>query len=167
MAERSLGQVTDDELISALVDGEARLRRAYGRQLALLGEVIARNLAGANGYPTPARLVADVMRVGQAEADRRLRHAEAVTATRTLTGPPLPPPLPATAEAALTGTLDPEHIEIISRTVGHLPPRVSAEDREAAERTLVTAAQAFDPEALARIGRTIRTRLEEESSTAS
>jgi len=49
MGEQALWQLGDDELLAALVDGEAVLRRAYGYQLELLGELLARNLAQTQG----------------------------------------------------------------------------------------------------------------------
>lgn len=68
-----LWQLGDDELLAALVDGETALRRAYGHQLELLGELLARNLAQTQGYRSPVHLLRDLVRISRAEAQRRSR----------------------------------------------------------------------------------------------
>src|SRR5215813_5042443 len=101
MGGQALWQLGDEELLAALVDGEAALRRAYGHQLELVGELLTRNVVVVQGYRSPAHLLRDLLRVSRVEAQRRVGHAEAVTTVHTVTGPELPPPLPVTAEAVL------------------------------------------------------------------
>jgi hypothetical protein len=162
MDGQALWQLGDEELLAALVEGEAALRRAYGYQLELLGELLARNLPAAQGYRSPAHLLRDLARVSRVEAERRVAHAEAVTAVHPVTGPVLPPPLPAAAEAVSAGAIGAEHLETIRRTMKDLPPQLDPQDREVVERTLVKAACELDPVAVARLGRTMLARLDQD-----
>jgi hypothetical protein len=167
MSEQVLWQLGDEELFAALVDGEAALRRAYGRQLELLGELLARNLSAVKGYRSPVHLLRDLLRLSRAEAERRVTHAEAVTAVCPLTGPALPPPLTTAAEAVRTGAIGAEHLEVIHRTVKDLPPRLDPQDREVVERTLVEAARSLDPAAVGRLGRSLVARLDQDGDPPS
>jgi uncharacterized protein DUF222 len=162
MDGQALWQLGDDELLAALVDGETALRRAYGHQLELLGELLARSLAQTQGYRSPAHLLQDLVRISRAEAQRRVAHAEAATAVHPVTGPALPPPLPAAAEAVRAGTIGAEHLEAIRRTIKDLPPHLAPVDRDVVEQTLVEAAQALDPVAVAQLGRTLVARLDQD-----
>jgi len=155
MDERALWQLGDEELLAALVDGETALRRAYAHQLELLGELLARDLATVQGYRSPVHLLRDLVRISRVEADRRIAHAEAVTAVRPVTGPVLPAPLPLAAESVRAGAIGSEHLEAIRRTIRDLPPQLGPEDREVVERRLVEAAREVDPVAVARLGRTL------------
>jgi uncharacterized protein DUF222 len=160
MSEWELWQLGDEELLAALVEGEVALRRAYGQQLELLGELLARNLTAAQGYRSPAHLLRDTLRISRVEAERRVLQAEAVTAVHSITGPVLPPPLPATAEAVRAGAIGAEHLEVIRRTIRNLPPHCDPESRDVVERTLVEAAGELDPVAVGRLGRNLAARLD-------
>jgi len=162
MNEQEMWQLGDEELLAALVDGEATLRRAYGYQLELVGELLARNLTAVQGYRSPAHLLRDLVRLSRAEAERRVTHAEAVTAVHPVTGPALPPPLPVAAEAVSAGAIGAEHVEIIRRTMKDLPPQLDPQDRDVVERTLVEAACELDPVAVGRLGRTLLARLDQD-----
>ena len=162
MHERALWQLTGDELVAQLRDSQTTLNGVYDTQLALLGELTSRNLTSVLGYGSPAQLLQDLLRISRGEANRRLAHAAAVTTVQPLTGPALPPPLPATAAAIHTGAIGAEHVETIRRVMAALPEGVSADDREQAERTLVEAACVFDPAAVAKLGRAIHARLDQD-----
>jgi hypothetical protein len=162
VSDNELWRLGDEALLAALGEGETELRRVYGRQLALLSELVTRNLAEARGYRSTTRLVMDLLRLSQSEVDRRLRHAEAVTSVRTVTGAELPPPLPATAAGVRAGAIGAEHVEVIRRVIGDLPAEVDPQERELAERTLAEAAHTLDPTAVARLGRAIQARLDQD-----
>jgi uncharacterized protein DUF222 len=162
MDGRELWQLGDEELLAALVDGETALRRAYGHQLELVGELLTRNLTVVQEYRSPAHLLQDLLRVSRAEAQRRVAHAEAVTAGFPVTGPPVPPPLPATAQAVAEGVIGAEHLEAVRRTIKELPPHLAPATREIVEQTLVEAARALDPVAVAHLGRTLLARLDQD-----
>src|SRR5215470_8332809 len=162
MDEQELWQLGDEELLGALVDGETELRRTYGRQLTLLGELVTRDLVETHGYRSASRLLQDLLRISRAEANRRLAHADAVSAVPTMSGPSLPPRLPHTAEAVCAGAIGAEHVETIRRVLAELSPEVDPQDRELAERTLADAARTLGPAAVAKLGRTIQARLDQD-----
>jgi uncharacterized protein DUF222 len=162
MDGRALWQLGDEELLAALVDGEVALRRAYGHQLELVGELLARNQVVVQGYRSPVHLLQDLLRVSRVEAQRRVEHAEAVTAVHPVTGPALPPPLPAAAEAVSAGAIGAEHLEAVRRTMRDVPPHLAPADRDVVERTLVEAACELDPVAVGRLGRTLVARLDQD-----
>jgi hypothetical protein len=124
MKARELWQLGDDELLDALRANQTQLNRVYAEQLALLGELSSRSLAMAKGYRSEQRLLQDLLRISHLEAKRRLAHAAAVTPVQPVTGPALPPPLPATADAVRAGVLGAEHVEVIRRVITSLPPDV-------------------------------------------
>lgn len=162
MDRRGLWRLGDEELLGALRGSQDRLNRDYGEQLALLAEVLTRGLVQTTGYGSATRLLRDMLRIGQAEANRKLAHATALTGRGPATGEALPPLLPATAEAVRDGAVGAEHVEIIQRVVGALPADVDPDDREVAERTLAEAARTLDPAAIAKLGRAIRERLDQD-----
>ena len=59
----------------------------------------------------------------------------------------------ATAEALDAGLVSPEHAAVIVRATGQLPDRVSAEQRQMVEASLVEKAARFSPDQLRRIAR--------------
>jgi hypothetical protein len=154
----------DEELLAELSRAEGALRRSYGRVLELVGEVEGRKLGAAKGYRSSAQMLQDVLRISRAEARRRLAHAEAVTAVRTVSGAELPAPLPATAQALRDGVLGDEHVESIRRTLTALPPSATPAERESAERILVDAAHTLDPSAITRLGQHILAHLDQDGA---
>ena len=85
-----------------------------------------------------------------------------MTPVQPVTGPALPPPLPATADAVRAGVLGAEHVEVIRRVITTLPPEVPVEERDKAEQTLVDAARIIDPVAVAKLGRTVHAVLDQD-----
>jgi len=107
-------------------------------------------------------LLQDLLRIGPAEATRRVAHAAAINGPATVSGPPLPPPLPATAKAVRAGSINAEHVETIRRVIGELSPEVAVVEREAAEHTLVEAAHTLGPVAIGKLGRAIQARVDQD-----
>ncbi|MCH9721600.1 MAG: HNH endonuclease [Actinomycetia bacterium] len=89
------------------------------------------------------------------EVTRRFRIAARIRPRRSLTGPPLPPELPALATAVQAGEVGEDHIAAVCRGLDALPAAVSAADRDAAERTLVRHAREQDAKFVEAIGTTI------------
>lgn len=162
MVPAELSRLGDEALLAKLRGSQEQLCSVYGAQLELLGELLARNLAPALGYKNAERLLQDLLRIGPGEAGRRVRHARAVTAMPSITGPPLPALLPAVAEVVTSGTIGAEHVEVIHRVMSELPAEVAEQDRQAAERTLAQAAAELDPVAVAKLGRAIVARLDQD-----
>ena len=97
------------------------------------------------------KVLADWLRITPAEARRRARVTESLVPRTTLTGQPLPPHQPATAEAWRAGDLDGEHLRVIQRFLAELPCDVPDTEREKAEAFLVEHARLLRPDQLARL----------------
>ncbi|WP_059017021.1 HNH endonuclease signature motif containing protein [Mycobacterium sp. M26] len=112
-------------------------------------ELAQRSISEIGG--TPAKVLADWLRISPAEARRRARVAEPMADRAALTGESLPPRQPATAEAWRAGALDPEHVRVIQRFLADLPFDVTEAEREKAEAFLAEHARLLRPDQLARL----------------
>ena len=138
------------------------MRREYAASLELIAELTSRDVAVEVGYPSLAVLLRDVLRIGTAEAKRRIDQASAVSETPLVSGGVVPATLPATAAALREGALGPDHVEVIAKTLGGLPLHVADADRELAEQTLVDAARGLDARTLTKVGHRIRAALDQD-----
>ncbi|WP_179475428.1 DUF222 domain-containing protein, partial [Mycolicibacterium vinylchloridicum] len=127
-----------------------RLETARRRQVALSHAVVSR-LEQFQGCPPVGITLADVLRVSPTEARRRMRDAGQLAPRTTLTGQPLAPVLPETAQAWHAGQLDGEHLRVIQRFFRDLPDHVSPAQREKAERSLAEKAAVLRPDQLERV----------------
>ncbi|BBZ58701.1 hypothetical protein MMON_00020 [Mycolicibacterium monacense] len=127
------------ELVAALDELEAlgcRLPTMSHRLLARRSEATPQQM-GAKSW----REVLTVRwRISGSEANRRLTEAGLLAPRQALTGPSLPPVLPATAAAQAHGLINSEHVEVIRRAVDKLPGFVDTVTREQFEVTLVRTA---------------------------
>lgn len=96
------------------------------------------------------KVIADCLRISYAEARRRVRDAEQLSARVTLTGQELPPELPATAQAWRDGELDGQHLRVIQAFVRDLPDATPTATVEGAERFLAKQAAKLRPDQLER-----------------
>ncbi|WP_445161080.1 HNH endonuclease signature motif containing protein [Mycobacterium sp. Dal123C01] len=122
------------------------------RQMAASHDVIAslaREEPADVGGPVH-KVIADCLRISYAEARRRLRDAEQLSARLTLTGQQLPPELPATAQAWRDGELDAQHLRVIQAFFHDLPDATPADTVEDAERFLAEQATKLRPDQLER-----------------
>ncbi|OBA60251.1 maturase [Mycobacterium sp. 1100029.7] len=121
------------------------------RRQAAVGHDIIASLAkeepAAVGGPI-YKVIADRLRISYAEARRRARDAEQLSARLTLTGQQLPPVLPATAVAWRNGILDPQHLRVIQTFVHDLPDATPVVIVENAERFLAQQATKLRPDQL-------------------
>ncbi|ORB73286.1 HNH nuclease [Mycobacterium scrofulaceum] len=95
------------------------------------------------------------LRITPHEITRRFRVAARIRPRRSLTGPPVPPELPALAAAVEAGAVGEDHIRAVCAAVDVLPSRVSPSDAANAERTLVHHAGKLDAGVVAKLGRRI------------
>ena len=94
----------------------------------------------------PAQVLADWLRITTAEAKRRFRYAEKLQDRTTLTGQPVPPLLPATAQLWQAGALDVDSVTTILDFHKTLPAGVDPVAREQAERFLAHEATGLRPD---------------------
>jgi Domain of unknown function (DUF222) len=95
------------------------------------------------------------LRITPHEITRRCKLAARIRPRRSLTGPPLPPELPALAGAVEAGAVGEDHIRVVCRAVDVLPAGVSPSDVTTAERTLVEHATTVDAGVVAKLGERI------------
>jgi len=153
-----------EELPHDLRELETRMRRDNATALGLIAELDQRNAAADCGYPSFAALLRDMLRISLGEANRRIRHAHAVTEVPLVSGGTVAAPLPATGAAARDGVLGPEHLEVISRSLTGLPLHVQPDAIADAEQTMVTAAASMDARTLARVGARVRAVLDQDGA---
>ncbi|GAT12019.1 protein of unknown function, partial [Mycolicibacterium novocastrense] len=87
-------------------------------------------------------------RISTSEANRRLSEAALLAPRQAVTGPSLPPALPATAVAQAHGLINDEHVDVIRKAVDRLPGFVDAPTREQFEVDLVRTAVGVGPKEL-------------------
>jgi hypothetical protein len=95
------------------------------------------------------------LRIAPGEITRRFKLAARIRPRRSLTGPPVPPELPALAAAVEAGAVGEDHIRAICRAVDVLPAAVSRVDVAAAEQTLVAHAATVDAGIVIKLGQRI------------
>src|SRR5271168_2815607 len=95
------------------------------------------------------------LRITRAEASRRIHEAADLGERTALNGEPLPPLLPATADAQRNGDLGAGHVAVIRSFWHRLPDFVDPETRHKAEAHLARLAGEHRPDELARLADTL------------
>jgi hypothetical protein len=143
--------------IAERLESQERVNR--GLSYRLFGEI-----ADPADGPDDPRLPADTtvrdllwsrLHVTRAEIRRRFRIAARIRPRRSLTGPPTPPELPEVGAAVESGHIGDDHIRAITTALDALPAKVTATDRECAERTLVHHATEQDAAFVTAVGHRI------------
>lgn len=135
-----------------------RLETGRRRQIAVGSDLLTRLEQIAGCLPVHLML-ADVLRITRSEARRRLRDAEQLAPRTTLIGQPLPPALPATANAWQAGVLDIEHLRVIQSFMTDLPFDLAPAAAETAEAFLIDNAAQLRPEQLQKVADALAVRL--------
>ncbi|WP_055731214.1 DUF222 domain-containing protein, partial [Sciscionella sediminilitoris] len=154
--------LSNRELLDRLREQAVVVRRAEAEMLDLVALLDKRGAAVEFGYRgSPARMVEDVARVGLAEARRIAERARALFGSLGISGEPLPPDLPNTAEAYARGEVGAEHVDRIRKFAAELPADVlTGESWPIAEKCLATVASETGPRGLSRPIRELHARLD-------
>ena len=96
-------------------------------------------------------VLANRLRISRAEASRRIHEAADLGERQALNGEPLPPLLPATAEAQRHGDLGAGHVAVIRSFWHRIPEFVDIETRHKAEAQLAGLACEYRPDELAKL----------------
>jgi hypothetical protein len=110
---------------------------------------------GAELGGTLAAALANRLRITRAEASRRIHDAADLGERTALNGQPLPPLLPATAQAQRNGDLGAGHVAVIRSFIHRLPDAVDPETRHKAETQLARLAGEHRPDELTRLADTL------------
>src|ERR1700756_5450149 len=126
--ELSYDSVTTPESVRLLERLEVEQRRLPASAHALINKLAREaDLAELGGKLAP--VLANRLRIGRAEASRRVHEAADLGERRALNGEPLEPALPATAEAQRNGQLGAGHVAVIRGFWHRLPDFVDVETR--------------------------------------
>ncbi len=114
------------------------------------------NQVGAQADPTElggtlGSSLANRLRITRGEASRRIHEAADLGERKAITGEPLPPVLPATAEAQRAGEIGSGHVAVIRGFWHRLPDFVDAETRQKAEAQLARLGSAHRPDELSKL----------------
>ncbi|WP_020500427.1 HNH endonuclease signature motif containing protein [Sciscionella marina] len=155
-------QDSAEKLLRRLGDQFMAIRRAEAGMLDLVAQLDKRGAPVEFGYRgSPARMVEDVGRVGLAEARRIAERARALFGALGISGEPLSPDLPNTAEAYSRGDLGAEHVDRIRRFATELPADVlTGGSWPIAENCLAQIASETGPRGLSRPIRELHARLD-------
>jgi hypothetical protein len=132
------------ESLEQMRRGQPTIEHALINQLA--GQADATELGG-----KLAPALANRLRITRAEASRRIHEAADLGERTAVTGEPLPPILPATAEAQRNGDLGGGHVAVIRGFFCRLPDFVDLETRAKAEAQLARLAGEHRPDELAKL----------------
>ena len=102
-----------------------------------------------------APALANRLRITRAEASRRIHEAADLGERIALNGEPLPPELPATAEAQRNGDIGASHVAVIRSFWQRLPDFVDIETRHKAEAQLARLACEHRPDELSKLADTL------------
>src|SRR3954469_2160974 len=129
------------ELASLLEAIEVQRRRLEAVDQRLLAAASTAGVAAAFGQPGVADVLTSLLRIDPREARARVGRAVDLGPRRALTGEPLEPLLPVTAEAVAAGAVSAAQVEVIVGCLERLPPGAPAAAGPVAERLLVEAAR--------------------------
>jgi hypothetical protein len=144
LLEADLARLSQDEMLDAVRGFEVESRRLAAAQHRLVAEVAARNVAGELKYRDTASLLSAVLLLTRSQATDRVNAAELLGPRASLLGEPLPPVLPATAQALSDGTISPAHTGVIRQLIRELPAPVRDEHQATAEALLAEHAASMD-----------------------
>ncbi|HVX46626.1 MAG TPA: DUF222 domain-containing protein, partial [Mycobacteriales bacterium] len=155
VADLRIGLLAQADQI-AVADGVERIaRKLYFLQLGIVQALEESKAASQVGAPSVNAFLQYRLRLSPAEAGARVRAARALCEGRSMTGEPIPAPLPVVAAASCAGEISGSQVGVIERTMGDLPDDIDPETRDSVENDLVGYARQFDPKTLRRLGREI------------
>jgi hypothetical protein len=148
--ELSFDALTTPERLAMLQRCERFRRRLPAIEHPLINQVGEQADATELGGRLPAAL-ANRLRINRGEASRRIHEAADLGERRAITGEPLPPMLPATAEAQRAGRIGAGHVAVIRGFWHRLPDFVDVETREKAETQLARLGSEHRPDELSKL----------------
>lgn len=143
---------SDEDLLLALPDLQSALNEASGRMYALVAEVERRGLAGGAGCTDTADLLRSTQNISRSTARARVAAATDLEPQVLVGGTVVEARLPVLAEAVREAAVSADHVRVVQRVLGELPPHLD-EHRADLEAQLVRYARLLDPDAVLKIGR--------------
>ena len=150
LLELSFDVLTVPELLAMLQRLEQDARRLPVPSQALINQ-LARQASETELGGRLSHALANRLLISRAEAGRRIRTAEDLAPRHSVTGEPLSPRLPATAEAQRVGAIGDGHVAVIRSFCQRLPDFVDVETREKAEAQLARLGGEHRPDELSKL----------------
>jgi hypothetical protein len=144
----SFDALTHPELLTVLSRRETLARRQPAVDHRLINRLAAECCPTDLGGTSLAEVLGTRLRISRREARRRIAEAEQLGARTALSGEPLAPQLPATAQAQARGQIGAEHIRVITGFFDQVPGWVDHQTRTQADTTLGGIAAGLGPQAL-------------------
>lgn len=148
----SLAGLTEAEVVESLQRMETSLRKASAVGHRLIVESVERSIPGNLACRSVGDFLISTLRISGADAAKRVKGATKVGTWHTLGGEETDATLPATASAVRAGTIGPDHVAAIARTIRKLPRSATADEITVAEQILADAARSTSPEDVTKIG---------------
>ncbi len=143
--DAALFGMTDGQVLEAVESREALVRCLDTFDVALVGEVDGRDVAGRDGAASTAMLLRDRLQIRPGQAHARVRLAAALDGQ-----------CPATRQALTDALISADHAGIVVSVVRRIPSHVATvELRGRVEEMLVDLARTLDPGELAKAGRAL------------
>jgi Domain of unknown function (DUF222) len=146
----SFDALTTPERFALLQTCETFRRQLPAIEHPLINQVSEQADATELGGKLPSAL-ANRLRITRADASRRIGEAADLGERKAITGEPLPPVLPATAEAQRAGDIGPGHVAVIRGFWHRLPDFVDVETRQKAEAQLARLSGEHRPDELSKL----------------
>ena len=146
-SELNFDALTGPEWMALLETGEMVARHARAPEPVLINHLKARCTDTELGGRLHT-VIADRLHITPAEASRHIHAAAELGPRWALTGEPLPPLLPATAEARARAAIGEEHVNVIRTFLKQLPASVEPDVREETEKQLAKLAVDQRPDEL-------------------
>jgi hypothetical protein len=146
----SFDALTTPERFALLQTCETFRRQLPAIEHPLINQVSEQADATELGGKLPSAL-ANRLRITRADASRRIGEAADLGERKAITGEPLPPVLPATAEAQRAGDIGPGHVAVIRGFWHRLPDFVDLETRQKAEAQLARLGGEHRPDELSKL----------------
>jgi Domain of unknown function (DUF222)/HNH endonuclease len=155
-----LSMLGSGEVTGLLADLEVQRRRLEAVDQQVIAETDRRGLAGDYGSGTAANLLSRLLRISPVEAQARVARARDLGPRTGLTGEPLEPILPATADAVRAGQLSSAHVTVITQCLDAIPAPIGYQAGPAAEAFLIEAARHEHPTQLRKTAALLLSRLD-------
>jgi hypothetical protein len=150
LLELTFDVLTVPELLAMLQRLEQDARRLPVPSQALINQ-LARQASETELGGRLSHALANRLLISRAEAGRRIRTAEDLAPRHSVTGEPLSPRLPATAEAQRVGAIGDGQVAVIRSFCQRLPDFVDVETREKAEAQLARLGGEHRPDELSKL----------------
>ncbi len=145
VAALSYATLTSPELRDMLLRRERLNRCQPAVDHRLINQLTQQTTPQELGGTSWVNVLSTVLGISPTEASRRLAEAEDLGPRTAISGEPLEPLLPTTAEAQAAGTINSEHVKVIRSFFAKLPDAVDVDTRSQAEAQLACIATGLGP----------------------